>query len=125
MWFLHISEVRLGSCQRREHFHFQLFGWYSSMSEFPVETWDSLGGVTRGYQPLHSSVNGRISGRLSFIIQVPSAFWSACAVGDVCQLVKRAVGFCVAARVRFPFELEVGLGSFEEFTASSSHGVMA
>ena len=25
----------------------------------------------------------------------------------------------------FPYELEVGLGSFEEFTVSSSHGVMA
>ena len=34
-----------------------------------------------------------------------------------------AVGFCVAARVRFPYEFQVGLGSFEEFTVSSSHGV--
>ena len=33
------------------------------------------------------------------------------------------MGFCVAARVRFPYEFQVGLGSFEEFTVSSSHGV--
>ena len=52
LWFPHVSWVKLGGCRRRDHFLFQLFGCYSSMNEFPVETWDNSGGVTRGYQPL-------------------------------------------------------------------------
>ena len=105
MRFPHVSWVRLGFCQRREHFPCRDLGqpgWCDSRLPTP------------------------------YTLPLVVGFRD---VGEVCQLVRRDVGFCDAAHVRVPCELKVGLGSFEgptwghgvtshEFTVSSSHGVM-